>query len=293
MMVSLRKLINYFFNSICYIGLRNPLVVSAWVKVRFGKVVHRNWGDELNVYLLERLTGRKVLVANASLTHYIFPIRRYICIGSILGWYETDKAEIWGAGIMSEDFMLRNPAAKIHLVRGKYTRDVLVSNGIECPECYGDPALLLSRLYQPDVQKKYRLGIIPHSEDENLPYLQDYIARHNDVCLISMASYDKWTDVIDKMNSCSFIVSSSLHGLIVSDSYGIPNFWITFTENIERKRDFKYRDYFSSVNRNESVTPIRILDEQDLDEIYDMRYEDICEKAEIDFDGILNSCPFM
>ena len=41
-MKRLKRLINCFVNSIFYLGFRNPLVISAWVKVRFGKVVHRN-----------------------------------------------------------------------------------------------------------------------------------------------------------------------------------------------------------------------------------------------------------
>ena len=292
-MKRLKRLINCFVNSIFYLGFKDPLVISAWVKVRFGKVVHRNWGDELNVYLREKLTGRKVLVANESLLQYLFPSRKYICIGSILGWYETEKSEVWGTGAMTDEVVLRNPSAKVHLVRGKYTRQVLLDKGIECPECYGDPALLLSRLYQPDVPKRYRMGIIPHYDDENLPYLKEYVARHSDVCLISMSEYDRWTDVLDKINSCSFIISSSLHGLIAADSYGIPNFWVTFTEKFDARRDFKYRDYFSSVGRDESAVPLMILNGETLDQVYDLRYEEKCEKAVIDFDAILNSCPFI
>lgn len=292
-MKKIYKLIHCFINSIYYLRYKKPLVISAWVEIKFGKVIHRNWGDELNIYLLELLTGRKIIVAENSLFQYLFPSKKYICIGSILGWYETENSEIWGTGAMIDSVVLRNRSAKIHLVRGKHTRKLLLQQGVECPIRYGDPALLLSKLYIPNVSKRYRMGIIPHFDDENQSYINNYVAVHDDVCLISMTKYNQWTDVIDNINSCSFIISSSLHGLIVSDSYAIPNVWVAFSKEIEPQRDFKYRDYFSSVKRNESINPIVILNEQDLDALHDIKNEKKFEKAEIDFDGILNSCPFI
>lgn len=292
MMSKIQKLLQYLINSICYLKYRNPIVVNAWVQVKYGKVVHRNWGDELNIYLLELLTGKKVLVANRSLLHILFPSKNYICIGSILGWYENKESEIWGAGALTKNAVIKNDSVKIHLVRGKYTRQLLLKQGIECPECYGDPALLLSKLYSPSVSKRYRMGIIPHYVEEDQTYIRDYVSSHDDVCLISMSKYYKWTDVIDKIASCDFIISSSLHGLIVSDSYGISNIWVTFSEEILPSRDFKYRDYFSSVKRDESIQPIRILSEQDLDVLRSLRYQDIDHVIDIDYETIFRSCPF-
>ena len=55
---------------------------------------------------------------------------------------------------------------------------------------------------------------------------------------------DKWENVIDAIVSCKSVVSSSLHGLICSDAYNIPNLWI---DEFELKEgDFKFKDYFSS-----------------------------------------------
>ena len=46
--------------------------------------------------------------------------------------------------------------------------------------------------------------------------------------VIHMANYKDWHDVIDEINQCQFILSSSLHGLIIADSYGIPNNGLSF-----------------------------------------------------------------
>ena len=49
------------------------------------------------------------------------------------------------------------------------------------------------------------------------------------------------------------IISSSLHGHIVSDSYGIPNKWVKFDDNI--KGDYtKFYDYFHSVKRSDMLS---------------------------------------
>lgn len=59
-------------------------------------------GDDINVYLLERMTGRRVVVKNQSAFHNRFyrgPI--YSCIGSIIGWYETPQTTVWGSGIIA------------------------------------------------------------------------------------------------------------------------------------------------------------------------------------------------
>ena len=290
-MGKIQKILQYLINSICYLKYRDPIVVNAWVQVNYGEIVHRNWGDELNVYLLELLTGKKVLVANRSLWHILVPTKNFICIGSVLGWYENKQSEIWGAGALTKNIVLKNNSVKIHLVRGKYTRQLLIKQGIECPECYGDPALLLSKLYSPSISKRYRMGIIPHYVEEDQAYISDYVSSHDDVCLISMSKYDQWTDVIDKIASCDFILSGSLHGLIVSDSYGIPNIWVTFSEEQLQLRDFKYRDYFSSVRRDESTQPIRIRNEKDLNSLYNLRYQDINYGVQIDYETIIKSCP--
>ena len=49
---------------------------------------------------------------------------------------------------------------KVLAVRGPLSRNYLLENGVDCPDVYGDPALLFPKYYKPHIYKKYKLGII-------------------------------------------------------------------------------------------------------------------------------------
>ena len=276
-------------NSLAYLkNIRSALALNAWVDISKGEIVNRNWGDDVNYYFLRLISGREIQFACRSLFHKIFLTSNYICIGSILGGYENRRSVIWGAGYISNSKKLRQIPEKICSVRGKYTREILIRQGVDCPESYGDPVLLVSKYYKPIIKNKFRLGIIAHFVDFNNPIVQEYVARHNDCLLINLSEYKEWTDILDQIASCECIISSSLHGLIVSDSYGIKNCWVSFSDNITGG-NFKYLDYFSSVDRDETE-PIRICKIEDIDVI--LKAKMFSCSAKINFDMILSSCPF-
>jgi pyruvyltransferase len=71
---------------------------------------------------------------------------------------------------------------------------------------------------------------------------------------------------IDEILECEFIASSSLHGLIASDSYGIPNVRLKISDQIIGG-DFKFEDYYEGVSIskkcirvNENTTVHSIID---------------------------------
>ena len=278
-----------FLNSVYYLKYPKALLLNAWVTVKKGKIIKRNWGDDINQYLIELVSGKKVVFRNMSQLHRLFPMKNYICIGSILSAYETKQSIIWGAGFISEDQRLVVRPKEIKSVRGVLSRNILLSQGIECPEVYGDPALLVSYYYSPkNIKKIYKLGIITHIADRDNKIVSEFLKCHRDCICIDLGNYDKWTDVLDEVLACEKTISSSLHGLIISDSYGIPNRWVRFSDKVAGG-DFKFLDYFSSVDRCETC-PENIYTGEKLSELYINEFGNNTSK--VDYRSILDSCPF-
>lgn len=282
---------HYIINSFIYMFSRRTIQINAWVIIKYGNVKKRNWGDDINVFLLEKITNKKVVVINQSLFHRFAKKINYICIGSILGLYENEQSIIWGTGFIGYDKKLLCKPYRICSVRGKYTRELLMKLGYECPPVYGDPALLISKFYIPPKKEchAYKIGFILHYVDASNIVVNDYVKKNSDCIIISLSNYEKWTDVIDKICSCEFIISSSLHGLIVSDTYGIANVWVRLSEDIVGG-NFKFLDYFSSVDRKE-IEPNMITSMSDIDDLYESR--NLYKKPCIDYDKIMESCPFI
>ena len=106
-------------------------------------------------------------------------------------------------------------------MRGPLTRSRLLDVGIDCPPVYGDPALLVPLYYWPEVEKTHDVGIvIRHSE-----HLWRDLDQDDSVKVIDFGSSDIET-VLREILSCRRIISSSLHGLVIADAYGIPNAWL-------------------------------------------------------------------
>lgn len=236
-----------------------------------------NFGDEINVFLVERISNKKV----KHIIPKYFLNQHFLCIGSILEKISKDSI-VWGSGFIDENSSVKKPK-KIYAVRGPKTRDKFLSNNIECPEIYGDPALLLPRYFTPSFQKKYNIGVIPHYKDKSLVRNLEVF---NDVKIIDIQQID-YLNFIEELSQCEVIISSSLHGLIVSDAYGIDNVWVKFSENVIGN-DFKFYDYFASVNRlNEK--PCYIDKNSSMQEILSNKKN---YNFTIDLEKLFNSCPF-
>ena len=234
--------------------INERIIINSWIKLKNNKVDSNNWGDDINYFLLQNLTNKRIFF----FSFLIFPPKKnYLCIGSIIENLTNESSIIWGSGAMYGNKPLSVKPQKVLAVRGPLTRNYLISNGIECPEIYGDPALLLPYYYKPAIEKKFKLGVIPHYVDRYNTYILDLMNREPlKVKMINMKGYKYWQEVIDDICSCEFVISSSLHGLIISDAYNIPNTWVKFSDKISGGH-FKYIDYFKSVNR-QTLTPIHI-----------------------------------
>lgn len=265
------------------------IVVNYWIPPRSNPEFY-NFGDDLNRYLIELITGKKVIPYLYSLTAKIKNKINYLCIGSTICQLSNEKSIIWGSGVLSPTDDLLHKPFKVKAVRGPLTRNYLLQKGIDCPEVYGDPALLLPRFYQPEfLNKKYKMGIIPHYVDKNNPLL-DRFRDTEDIIVLDVQDYGSFNSFINKICSCQFIASSSLHGLIISDAYGIPNVWVQFSKNIIGGR-FKFEDYFLSVKRSLNDFPIVINSPGGIQEL--LKYDHMRTEPDINLDLLMESCPFV
>ncbi|MEP6260718.1 MAG: polysaccharide pyruvyl transferase family protein [Gillisia sp.] len=164
----------------------------------------------------------------------------YLTIGSIIHHASKDSI-VWGSGIIDKEQKITKADNKA--VRGPQTRKFLLEQGYECPEVYGDPALLLPKYFFPPVEKKYKMGIIPHYHDFKL--VSENYKNDPGILVIDLMTLDV-EEVTREILSCEKTISSSLHGLIVSHAYGIPSLWVEFSNKIFGD-GIKYRDYLESV----------------------------------------------
>jgi len=249
-----------------------------------GFIGFKNWGDDIAPILVEKISGVKPCV---------FPVKEkynqndpphvYLTIGSILSFADS-KTIVWGSGFRENETLSEIPH-KICAVRGPLTRKKLLELGVSCPEVYGDPALLMPKFYQPKNLKKVKLGIIPHYVDQDNPWIKK-IASNKDVKIIDIRGGH--FDFIDQVYSCEYIASSSLHGIIVADAYGIPSTWLKLSNKIIGG-NFKFDDYFASVGRNEETSLI-VNPNTSINEIM-ANFKTY--SLEIDLDKLIEACPLI
>ena len=215
--------------------------------------INGNFGDELSKFITYSLIDKNKynLIYNQKNCNL-----NIVCIGSYLH-KAVSNCYVFGSGIRTSTNGNKYNNLNVSAVRGPLTKKFLENKGVKCPSIFGDPALLLPRFYKPKLIKNLanKIGIIPHKSNYNLYKKKSF---KNYFYLISPT--DKWENVIDRIYSCKYIISSSLHGLICSDAYNKPNLWLD--EYKIDEGDFKFKDYFESQKR----TYIKISSINDYDE---------------------------
>lgn len=257
------------------------------INILHWKCVGGNWGDDIALSIAKHICGHNNINLYDQYTINDIDGLAYTIVGSINQSIQYSNTIIWGSGFIfdysSKNKMWATPK-KVCAVRGPLSRNVYLRHNIECPEIYGDPALLISRYYNPpNVKKQYDYGIIPHHIDKKNNWLNQF----KETSSFKILDIQNSKSFIDDLLKCNVILSSSLHGLIASDSYGIPSYWIKLSNSV-LGNGFKFRDYFLSVNRP-VLDPIIIKGNEKILDLAKSFYE---YKISIDLDKLLEVCPF-
>ena len=193
-----------------------------------------NFGDWLSPIIAKHLSGR-------AIEHSSIDKCDLLAIGSLLqrakeGFLKR-QINVWGSGFI-EDQKLKKSKHLYHAVRGKKSSSLLKNKTIDC---FGDPGLLIDQVYKKSSTTK-TLGIVPHYKDQNNPVIQQLSQTVTNSVIVDV--FEPPEEVIRQISQCEYIVSSSLHGLIMADTYQIPNQWIEVSNHV-RGNGWKFYDYYS------------------------------------------------
>lgn len=258
----------------------NPLLIDGFPE-------SSNFGDAINATIGTYLSGREVFAARFLTKKADKGQTSFTVIGSVCQWGRAHSI-VWGGGFISGAYA-QEPFIKpqqVFAVRGPKTRDVYLKNGVDCPEVYGDPALLLPLIYNPEVATTHSYGIIPHYTDWDHPWLERYRQR-KDVRILNIMEGGDYQSFVQQIKSCERIVSSSLHGVILAHAYGIPLCRVRFSDSL-LGGDFKFEDYYASVGlQPDAAIPIG----RETPEMEDLLFKQAAIR--LDIRKLIESCPFM
>ncbi len=247
--------------------------------------VNQNAGDLLNAFLMNSLFGAEVSWADlerAELT----------AIGSILNLnfnYENKQTKnpkkliVWGTGFMDSPRCRETGFYRdldIRALRGRYSGQIVWDVlGKKINAAFGDPGILVSDL-KIRREKKYEIGLIPHCREADNALMRS-AAKDPAVHLIDMRGHP--VQVLEKIAACEAVASSSLHGIILADSFRIPNVWLRLGRYTKGNTLFKYWDYFSNFQKQRTpvlLTPETRLDAGDIKKHYPVGEDEIFRMKE-------------
>lgn len=220
---------------------KNKVNINAWVELNRDS---QNIGDWLSIIVVNEMAK----FYNIDVDKTVSKTKHLYAVGSQLLGYQD--ATVWGGGFLNDPRKARTfgvysflhkhyHRTDVRAVRGPISKSIFDSIGIPCPEVYGDPAILMPRFYKPKVSDVKSYTIVPHYNE-----WKKYQSEEN-MLFTFTNDYKKF---IDTLCSSEKVISSSLHGIILAESYGIPAVMI---QNETNSNILKYRDYYQSTGRNE------------------------------------------
>lgn len=213
-----------------------------------------NFGDQLTPVLIKEIFSDNIKYSGIGASDLI-------AVGSILEGAEKlsqgTKPLIWGSGFIEDGPNWSGSPATVKAVRGKLSlkRIEHMSQGKEI--ALGDPGILFPLIY-PDyknLNKIYKISVIPHFADKNMPIIQN-ISTDENIHIIDVL--DSPENVARQICQSEVVFSSSLHGLIFSDAFNVPNKWTPLGKDTVTGGDYKFRDYYSAYGVEPS--PLELVD---------------------------------
>lgn len=220
----------------------NPLL-WARLGVRTGRPFV-NFGDELAKHVLEYATGAKVSWSAPGKADII-------SIGSIMQLFlkRPGHAVVWGTGVRVPDPRTASRVreigeARFLAVRGPRSKADL---GLAVGLPIGDPGLIASSLIEKSRLRRTKgNSFIPHFRAWNSQGGRAEISEMRKAGFRILPPTMRPLTMIREIAQSDYVVSSSLHGVIVAHSVGTPTQLVGVGQN-DTEPSFKFLDYFESI----------------------------------------------
>lgn len=234
---------------------------------------YANLGDALSPIVVSALSGLPVAYHRFESSR-----ERMAAVGTIGHKFAGGTVHFWGTGLNAWRGIMDAPGRyelpadtrfEVHAMRGPASANHLRRRGLEVPEVYGDPVWFTPKIFPPAPAKRYELGVILHvaelykpGEGEGIPRLPRWkryrIPPHlrDQVKVFTTLTEPTLTSIaarIREITACKRIVSTSLHGLVLAEAYGIPCVYMPYaagrgmTVSMVRKNakvDYRMRDFY-------------------------------------------------
>ncbi len=225
------------------------------VKLYYAKL--RNMGDLLSPLILRRCFGleserRPFLTGELSaigsgLGQFCYHGGALMRARQFINGFTHPLVYVWGTGFINYAesqgrFFKRR--MEFCAIRGELSRraaERMTGRRLDIPT--GDAGILASALLDEAPEKRWELGIVPHLCDLGDPAVEGLLERYENAVLIDVRGDP--LAVVRQIAQCGAILSSSLHGLIVADSFHIPNLHLVLGDRLLGD-GFKFDDYYSA-----------------------------------------------
>ncbi len=175
-----------------------------------------------------------------------------VCCGSVLDVLPTGYAgTVVGSGQLHNHTLTDLTFATVLGLRGALSR-MRVECGDQNP-VLADPGLLASELVTP-VPNSIEIGVVPHWSDRELWLLEQTKAMRGKYAMPTLIDpTGDPLEVIAAIGSCRKVVTSTLHGAVVADAFGIPRRVelapAMRNDKAHEGSTFKFADYASTLGQ--------------------------------------------
>ncbi|MEO1147834.1 MAG: polysaccharide pyruvyl transferase family protein [Cyanobacteria bacterium J06638_22] len=235
---------------------------------------YANLGDALSPIVVSALSGLPIAYHRFESSR-----ERMAAVGTIAHKFAGGTVHFWGTGLnpwrgvmdtQGRYELPPNTTFEIHAMRGPASANHLRRRGLEVPEVYGDPVWFTPKIFPAATEKRYELGVILHvaelhdagvpDELPQIPKIKRYqmpsSLKEEQVKLLTTVTeptLDSIEAQIREITACKRIASTSLHGLVLAEAYGIPCVYLPYaagqgqTVSMIKKTsavDYRMRDFY-------------------------------------------------